>query len=231
MSLLDELVNEVGSIFKNAWESRKGTVVPESEDLSLQNEGVTLDATVLYADLAESTHLVDRFKAHFSAEVYKAFLHCAAKIIRAEGGAITAYDGDRIMAVFIGDRKNTSAVRTALKINYAVKNIIGPALTAQYPNPNYAIRHVVGVDTSSLLVARTGARGANDLVWVGRAANYAAKLTELDPSYASNITGSVYKIMLDEAKLSDDGRPMWKQFRWTSMNDLTIYRSTWSWKV
>ncbi len=30
--------------------------------------------------------------------LYKAYLHCAAKIISNEGGEITAYDGDRIMA-------------------------------------------------------------------------------------------------------------------------------------
>ena len=33
----------------------------------------------------------------------------------------------------------------------------------------------LGIDTSKLFVARTGIRKSNDLVWVGRAANYAAK--------------------------------------------------------
>src|SRR4029453_19416767 len=98
-----------------------------------------------------------------------------------------------------------------------------------YPKTSYAAKHVVGVDTSKLFIARTGVRGANDLVWVGRAANYAAKLTELDPSYASKITDSVYDGMLEEAKLSNKGEPMWKKFSWTPMNNMTIYRSTWTW--
>jgi len=34
--------------------------------------------------------------------IYKTFLHCAAKIIRSHKGVITAYDGDRIIAVYIG---------------------------------------------------------------------------------------------------------------------------------
>jgi Adenylate cyclase, family 3 (some proteins contain HAMP domain) len=231
MALRDDLISEVGSIFGDAWDTRNGSVVPESEDLGLGNEAITLDATVLYADLAASTELVDRFKAHFAAEVYKAFLHCAAKIIREQGGTITAYDGDRIMAVYIGNRKNTTAAKTALKLNYAAKQIINPAIAAQYPKTSYAVKHVVGVDTSALFVARTGVRGANDLVWVGRAANYAAKLTELDPSYASNITDSVYNAMLDEAKLSHKGEPMWTKFSWMQMNKMTIYRSTWTWTV
>src|SRR5207248_4620847 len=100
--------------------------------LKLNNDAVKLDATVLYADLSASTGLVDGYKQHFAAEIYKAYLHCAAKIIRSEDGVITAYDGDRVMAVFIGTSKNTSAARSALKINWAVKNIVNPALKDQY---------------------------------------------------------------------------------------------------
>ena len=66
---------------------------------------------------------MDGHKAHFAAEVYKAFLRCAARIIRAEGGAITAYDGDRVMAVFVGEGKNTAAVRCALKVHWAGGNL------------------------------------------------------------------------------------------------------------
>jgi hypothetical protein len=35
----------------------------------------------------------------------------------------TAFDGDRVMAVFIGDSKNTSAVKAALQINYVTKHL------------------------------------------------------------------------------------------------------------
>ena len=48
-----------------------GNVVPESENLALTNDAVTLDATVLYADLADSTGLVDKYTADFAAEIYK----------------------------------------------------------------------------------------------------------------------------------------------------------------
>jgi class 3 adenylate cyclase len=74
------------------------------------------------------------------------------------------------MAVFIGDSKNTSAARAALKINWAVHKIVNPALLKTYTSSLYNLKHVIGVDTSSLLVARIGVRNDNDLVWVGRAA-------------------------------------------------------------
>src|SRR6266699_1883277 len=137
MSLDSELKEEVASIFRQQWTERDGYKVPESNDLKLANDGVNLDATVLYADMTDSTVLVDSYKPQFAAEVYKAFLHCAAKIVRSEGGEITAYDGDRIMGVFIGGTKNTSAGRAALKINYARRSIINPAIKTQYPKSTY----------------------------------------------------------------------------------------------
>jgi len=52
---------------------------------------------------------------------------------------------------------------------------------------------VVGIDTSALFVARIGVRNDNDLVWVGRAANYAAKLTEIPEDNTVFVTASLHK--------------------------------------
>ena len=231
MGLLTDLNKEVEQIFKEQWKTRDGQVVPESEDLKLSNDAVLLDGTVLYADLSGSTYLVDNYKQHFAAEIYKSFLHCAAKIIRDGGGCITAYDGDRIMAVFVGNSKNTSAAKAALKIYFAVHDIINPAIKKQYPQTTYGISHVTGIDKCKLFIARTGIRGSNDLVWVGRAANYAAKLTTLSSTYATYITSEVYDMLNQEVKYSKDGRSMWERTIWNQMNNKIIYRSNWWWSI
>jgi class 3 adenylate cyclase len=229
MGLKEDLEKEVAAIFRTMWTEREGTVVPAEDSLKLSNDAVKLDATVLYADLADSTKLVDNKTSTFSAEIYKTFLLCAAKIIKAENGVITAYDGDRIMAVFIEGNKNTSAVRAGMKIKWAVEEIVNPAKKAVYTSNEYSVTHVVGIDTSKLFVARTGVRGANDLVWVGRAANYAAKLSSLPASY-TYITAEVYKAMLDEVKVSN-GQSMWNTLAWDTFDCRTIYRSHWRWPI
>jgi class 3 adenylate cyclase len=107
-----------------------------------------------------------------------------------------------------------------------------PAFKAQYPNSSYVLRHVVGIDTSNLLVAKTGVRGDNDLVWVGRAANWAAKLCTLDHSYPTRMTKAVYDRLSDETK--NGGTPkrnMWEHRSWTDMGNADIYRSRWTWSV
>lgn len=231
MGLKADLEEEVAAVFRAKWDERDGNVVPEDDSLTLGNDAVKLKATVLYADLADSTTLVDGHAPFFAAEIYKTFLHCAAKIIRSENGEITAYDGDRIMAVFIGDMKNTRAVRSAMKIHYAALYIVNPAQQSVYTSTSYTLKHVVGVDASPLFVAKTGVRGANDLVWVGRAANYAAKLATLPDSYRTYITKEVYDVMSDEVKVAQDGRAMWEAVRWDTFDDRTIYQSNWWWSI
>lgn len=230
MSLKETLEKEIAQIFSGRWSERDGRDVPDPEDLGLANDAVKLDATVLYADMADSTELVDTKKPWFAAEIYKTYLICAARIIKDEGGAITAYDGDRIMAVFIGDTKNTTAARAALKLNGAVLDIINPALTRQYSNESYRVRHHVGVDTSSLFVCRAGVRNDNDLVWVGRAANHAAKLCAIDEYNTVFITGEVFDRLMDGSKYGGSNKTlMWKERKWSQMNDMRVYSSGWKW--
>jgi len=229
MGLGADLEMKVKEVFSSSWKKRDGTVIPDDTSIALGNDGIELDGTVLYADLSGSTRLVDNNAKEFAAEIYKTFLHCAAKIISSEGGEVTAYDGDRVMAVFMGKAKNTSAVRAALKINWAVGYVINPGIVKQYGADTYTVKQVVGIDTSTLLVAKTGIRGANDLVWVGRSANYAAKLCNLD-NYSTYITDSVYKVLADEAKVSN-GVNMWTPLSWTPMNNMRIYGTTYHWKL
>lgn len=235
MGLSDDLTSTVRTIFGSNWTVREMETVPESKDVGLLgNDGVKLDAAILYADLAESTTLVRSRSRQFAGEIYKTFLHCAARIIEAEGGTVTAYDGDRVMAVFIKVRRHTRAARAALKINYAVREIINPALARQYPSETYRTKHFIGIDRSEVLVARTGVRGANDLVWVGRAANYAAKLASVRGSYSTLITEDTYKELADDGKYSTkDGVKvdMWKALTWNTFDNSRIYGSTWQWTV
>lgn len=231
MSLDDELNTYVQNVLDEQWERRQGQKVPDPEDLPLKNLAVELDATVLYADLAASTKMTKGYKDWFAAEVYKSYLYCAAKIIRARGGSITAYDGDRVMGVFIGTSKNTSAAKCGLQINYAAQKIVMARIQAKYPKNTYVLKQRVGIDTSKLFVARTGIRGSNDLVWVGNASNNAAKMAALDPKYPTYISAAVYNMLNETSKFGGDPkRNMWTDLGSTDLG-YQIYGSTWNWSV
>ena len=229
MGLKADLITEVKSTLSTQWNEQVTKTVPAAEDLLLNsNHAKNIESsTVLYADLDGSTNMVDTYDWQFAAEIYKIYLRSAAQIIKSEGGTITAYDGDRIMAVFIGESKNTSAVKAALKINYAVQKILRPEIKNQYPQSTFVLNHSIGIDTSSLRASRIGVRGDNDIVWVGRAANHAAKLCTLSEKPLW-ITKAVYNAMSKDVKYVNE-RPMWELRLWTDMNNKEVYCSSYIW--
>ena len=230
MALGDNLRSEVGKIIQEGWRTQVRRGVPKLNDLELSNYAFTLEGTVLYADLDDSTKLVDSESPEFAAHVYKCYLTCAARIIRSENGTITAYDGDRIMAVYTGGNKEDRAARTALKINFAVQEIVNPAIKDEYPTSSYLVRQVVGIDTSELLVARTGIRGFNELVWVGRAANHAAKLSARSGA-PSQITAEVHDRLSEGITYDQSGRRIWTQSAAYGIGHRLMYTSTAWWSL
>jgi adenylate cyclase len=234
MAVADDVAADVDSILAQTWEIRDGEVVPTTSDVALAGGGVRLDATMLYSDLADSTELAMNFDKRTAARLFKCFMAASSRIVRAEGGEIRSFDGDRVMAVFIGNSKNSSAARAALKINHAVLKIIKPKIEAKYPSladAGWTIRHCTGVDTGEMLIVRGGIRNNNDLIWVGRAPNVAAKLSNLrTPPHYSYITPEVYSRLSADAK-STDGKNMWSEASWSEVAGVSkVYRSSWTWK-
>ena len=195
MALIDDLKSETDRIVKSGWDRRDGEVVPENDDIGFGNVGVDLEATFLYADLADSTELAI-LDTQIAAEVVKAYLMGTTRIIRALGGEIRSFDGDRVMGVFFKGAKNTAAAEAALKINYFFKNILIPAFTSYYSGRNLKLSQTVGVDTSKARVIRTGIRNNNDLVWIGRAPNIAAKLSAIREEGYSSYLSSLLRYLI-----------------------------------
>lgn len=233
MGLRDELNSNVDVILSERWETREGRAVPEIETVALKGEIVKLNATMLYSDLADSTALASHSR-EIASRVYKCFLSCTSKVITDGGGSIRSFDGDRVMAVFVGEYKNTSAAKVALKINWMFLNIIKPKLTAKYGvfrNGTFSLAQCVGIDTSEVTVIRAGIRASNDLVWVGRAPNFAAKLSSIRNSpYHSYITEEVFNVLAPAGKIGGtNNQQMWE--RRENKTDLpgnhVFYRSHW----
>lgn len=144
-----------------------------------------------------------------------------------------SFDGDRVMGIFVGPRKNSDAAECALRINWGFRALIRPRFEGAYlelRNGTFCLAHCTGIDTSEVLAVRTGIRKNNDLVWIGRAPNVAAKLSALrvDSEY-SFISDAVYRRLNRRAKLGGDGREMWKRYSWSSGPINEIYGSDWQW--
>lgn len=236
MTLSEEIKASVSGIFSQSWDIRQGRTVPDDRDVSMTGKVVRLEGTVLYADMKESSKLVEEAGQRIAGRVYQAFLKSSARIITEHGGVITAYDGDRIMAIFMGGNKNSSAAITALKINYVVEDILRPTIQNHFRSlgeSGFEISHCVGIDFSNFLSVKAGQREANDIVWIGRAPNLAAYLSEIrDGNFNTYISKDVFQVLNDEAKYSDKKVLMWQEGTLNYLGEsISVNKSAWTWVV
>lgn len=235
MSKSDDISKDIQSIIDKNWNKRNGNKIPSSEDISLAGGAVEIKATFLYADLANSSKMAKDLDRRITAKILKSFLSSVSKLIKHNNGKIVSFDGDRVLGVFYGGSKNSNSAICSLQINYIVKNIIKPKFEKKYnavKNASFSIRHGVGIDTGVVLAVRGGVRGNNDLIWIGRSPNLAAKLSDLreTPNH-SFITSSVYNKLSDKSKFGSNGNNMWERRTWSFLGEsIVIYRSSWHWK-
>lgn len=236
MGIQDDVRSGAVSVFDTSWDTRQGQKVPETSEIALSDEAVILDATYLYADLAGSSSLAQSATQKQTAKIIRGYLNSAVRLIRNYGGEIRSFDGDRVMAIFInqgGERdKNTKAVRTALALNWAVKDVLAPKVATKYPSLDWTISHGVGIDTGEAFLTRGGVRNNNDLISIGSAPNVAAKLSEFRRSDAQlYITDAVYNGMNEANKAGPKGEPMWIRLPDTVVGGKVVRMvgSSWQW--
>lgn len=234
MGLGDELLEAVNEILNERWDVRQGRAVPKVEDIVLAGEAVVLDGTFLYADLSQSSALVSSMDPRIFGKAIKAFLSCMSRLIRNYEGEVTAFDGDRVMGLFIGDQKNSRAVSCALCMATAMHEILNPQVGAYISRLGHTaprLSHGVGIDTGRVFAVRAGIYGRNDIVWVGRAPNLAAKLSSIrKEGYSTFISSDVYAKMANDVKYTPQGTHVWEtHVHLYCGRPITSYKSSWLW--
>lgn len=235
MGLAEDVDAEVSGVLSKDWDIRDGRVVPVSSDIALAGGGVRLDAAILYADLVGSTKLAMSLDKRVTARLFKSFLGASSRIIRHFGGEIRSFDGDRVMGIFLGDSKESVAVKVALKINALVIDVLRPRFKSKYDvfaNGTHSIAHCCGVDTSEVLVVRAGVRNDNDLTWIGRAPNVAAKLSNIRNAKVQTFITTTVHARLDTPSRYSNGTDMWTAYTWSEVDGITkVFGSGYKWKL
>lgn len=229
------LKDRVETLFDTTFDQRDGRIVPSTSDVVLKDGAVKVEAAFLYTDLAGSAKLSNVCPWTTTAKVIRAFLDCATRLIIKHGGQVRSFDGDRVMGVFLGDTKNNSASICGREIHWAVRKIIHPAAAKKFKSiadSGIEIRNCSGVDVGEVRAVRSGIRESNDLIWIGKAASFAAKLSDLrHDGYHTYISSRTYNKLSNSAKLASDGKNMWvsTSFMFAGDNE-TVYKSN-HWKM
>ena len=229
MGLLEDLKNKINSYAIEPYTIEDTTIVPDTDNpkLTFGNKGLTCEYTFLFVDIRKSSKLHDLYGFQKAAKIYQSFHEINVRVIQSNGGEVRAFDGDRTMAVFVGNGKNTSAAKTALQIKWAIGNILNPSLGTNIVCGS-------GIDTGKILVTKVGKgrdKNTNDLVWIGQADNYASHLAN-EANSSTIISTNTYNLLHESSKLSE-GVNMWKpkQLKLKTGTMVACYESTYWWAL
>lgn len=227
MPLKDELSKKIESFFRDSYEIKETSIIPDTDysKLTFGNTGLTSDFAFLYVDIRKSSKLHETFGYATAARIYQSFHEVNVRLILSNSGNVRSFDGDRTMGVFAGPYKNCNAAKAGMNIMWAIRNILNSKISTK-------VSCGIGIDYGKILITKVG-KGSNpnnnDLVWVGPAANYASHLaTEANNTII--ISDKTYKQLDDGRKLSN-GINMWRQKQLTLKNKQQIlcYESSYEW--
>lgn len=94
-----------------------------------------------------------------AAKVVRAYLSTMTRLVKANGGVVRSFDGDRVMGIFIGDSKNSSAAKCALQMKYVVTKVLRPKAQDKFSSlSDFTITHGVGIERRGTGRTRRGTR-------------------------------------------------------------------------
>lgn len=210
--LKDEISEEVATILGKDFKITVTNTdnVPHSGDsaitfpnLDAKTQGTKLiDTCVLYIDIRRSTELNLTHKPQTVAKLYSAFVRAMTRCARYHKGHVRGIIGDRVMVLFDKSNCFVNAVECAFSMNSVAKYVIDKHFKAN------EVTCGIGIDTGKMLATKTGVRrhGAEqanyrNLVWLGRPANVASKLTDLANKAGEDFTIPIVHVATEQMSL------------------------------
>jgi len=139
-----------------------------------------LESCVLYVDIRGSAQISASKMPKTLAKMYSSFISTMIACARYYGGHVRNIIGDRVMVVFDADDCFKNAVDTATLMNTASQYILNRRIKS------IDFKCGIGIDYGRMLITKGGAvrYGAEKefyrgLVWLGKPANVASRLTDL----------------------------------------------------
>ncbi len=187
--ILDTLDGEIKCIHKPGFsiEVTETFYAPNDSDTLLTYENFdlerkkvkTIETCVLYIDIRKSTRLNLKHKPETMAKLYSSFIRAMLKAAEAFNGRIRNIVGDRVMVVYDAINCYDEAVNTAALMNTITQGVINKRFSKNL------VKCGIGIDYGKMMVTKCGTikRGNENsdyksLVWLGKPANIASKLTD-----------------------------------------------------
>lgn len=228
-----ELTALVDGDMAGSYETSAPRGIPKPADIGLGKKAAKLEATSLFIDVRQSSDITNTFRRQTAAKMLKSYYDGAVRIIGSHDGEVVSFNGDGMLALFIGGSRTTQAVDSAQQVDWFIAHILWPKFN-RYFDGNEAARGQrlnfsvgCGIDDGGIYAVRIGIRGTNDIAWVGRCTNTSAKLSNILHRPANiAVTRAAYSRLRRPMRYSA-GQHMWSEEKFETFGGTTrAYRTT-----
>lgn len=140
-----------------------------------RGDGEEIDATILFCDLRNSSHLSNTLERHEYLGLLNEFFELVSEYVIAFDGEILKFVGDAVLAIFQPMQTPASASMDAIS---AAKSIVKSLSEHKETPGGTPISCSIGISSGKVSYGNIGARGRLDFTVIGRAANLAARLSD-----------------------------------------------------
>lgn len=199
---ISDVRNMIDDVHTKGFTYNTSSKVPSLSDSDLTYEsgdakkGKCIETCVLFVDIRNSVELTRKHYTETMGRIYTAFTKGVLNAAREHNGYVRNIIGDRVMVVFPISNCIINAVNCAITINH-----ISQMINRIFSNVDFHCG--IGIDYGEMRVIKVGIERKGDenaenkgLVWVGKPANLASRLTDFagktveDEFY--NVTGEFY---------------------------------------
>ncbi|MDJ0739641.1 MAG: adenylate/guanylate cyclase domain-containing protein [Gammaproteobacteria bacterium] len=142
----------------------------------------SVDATVLFVDIADFTRLSESLQPQQVVDTLNAYFAAVCEIIEQQGGIVTQFQGDAIVAVFNLPLPVDGHARRAVEAGIRIR-----ARVARDRFVGRCLRCRIGINTGPVVAGNVGARDRLHYTVHGDTVNVAARLDDLNKALGTSL--------------------------------------------
>lgn len=233
-----EIAEKIKGYLTESYTPSNANVVPKKADLTFGNSVKKMPhVKVFYIDMRKSRKILFDASTFWSVKIHKAFLGGVTHCLENREGHLRSFNGDGLLAFFIGKNAASRAVRAAMDIKGFVLEINKILKNNGINNIDFGI----GIAQGKVIVAKSGKAGDDqtrqDLIWVGIPVYIAVELSEFGKSPENIwISDNIFNSIINEKDilnvLKHGGGWIWFYEHKTLNNGYRkVHHTTWHFNV
>ena len=185
-------------------------VLNETEPSTPDLHGERRQATILLADVVDSTALAEQIGTEVWVEIMNRVFHLLGEAIYRHGGEIEQYRGDGLMAFFGAKAAHEDDPERAVRAGLAMQEAVQAYATDLEKERGIELRLRVGVNSGEVIAAEVGDRRRHsEDTAMGRAIALAARMESAAQPGTVLVTADTYRLTR-------------RLFEWQSLGEITV---------